>query len=115
MTFQPPPATPGNDSPGALYRHAVELARALGLAMQGKTNNVLTFTCAPGTTSTVIEDPRLTIGAAVLFDPMTASAAAELAAGTIYAAEAGRNNRVWTVTHANSGATDRTFRVLVVG
>lgn len=83
--------------------------------MQGRLNAVATFTLAPGVTSTVLADPRLTVGSAVLLDPLTASAAAELAAGTVYALEGNRNNRTWTWTHANSATADRTFRALIIG
>jgi hypothetical protein len=83
--------------------------------MQGRLNAVATFTLAPGVAATVFADPRLTIGSAVILDPMTASAAAELAAGTVYALEADRNNRAWTFTHTNAAATDRTFRALIIG
>ena len=115
MAFQPPPPDAGNDSPAALRQFARQLSQGVAMLFQGKTNNVLAFTCTAGAASTVLTDPRLTIDSFVAFDPVTANAAAELAAGTIYALTAGRNNGVWTITHANAGTTDRTFRVLVVG
>jgi hypothetical protein len=115
MNYQQPPASPGNDSPAALFRHAVEMARAVGLLLQGKSNNTGTLTLTAGTASTVMSDARLTVNSAVLFDPVTANAAAELAAGTLYTLAANRNNSVWTVTHANAGTTDRTFRYMIVG
>lgn len=115
MAFQPPPPDAGNDSPAALRQFARQLAQGVAMLFQGKTNNVLTFTCAAGAASTVLTDPRLTIDSFVAFDPVTANAAAELAAGTIYALEANRLNTTWTITHANAGTTDRTFRVVVVG
>ena len=113
MSYQPPAPTPGNDSTPALFRHAVEMARAVGMLFQGKSNNVMTFTCTAGAGSTVLTDPRLTIGGFMGLDATTANAAAELAAGTIYPSV--RNNGVWTITHANAGTTDRTFRLVVVG
>ena len=115
MAYQPPPPSPGNDSPAALFRHAIAIAQAAALLFQGKTNNVLTFTCTANAASTVMSDPRLTIDSFIDFDPTTANAAVELAAGTIYILTANRNNLLWTVTHANAATTDRTFRVLIVG
>ncbi len=114
MNYQQPPASPGNDSAPALFRHAVEMARAVGLLLQGKTNNTGTLTLTANAASSVLSDPRLTINSLVLFDPMTANAAAELAAGTLYTLTANRNNLVWTVTHANAVSTDRTFRYMIV-
>ncbi len=115
MNYQQPPASPGNDSAPALFRHAVETARAVGLLLQGKSNNNGTLTLTAGAASTVMSDARLTVNSAVLFDPLTANAAAELAAGTLYTLAANRNNSAWTVTHANAGTTDRTFRYMIVG
>jgi hypothetical protein len=91
------------------------MARAVGLLFQGKQNNTGTVTLTAGATTTELADPRLTVGSVVLFDPLTANAAAELAAGTLYVLAANRNNLVWTLTHANAGSTDRTFRFVVVG
>lgn len=114
MSYLPPPPSPSNESAPALFRHAVEMARAVGMLFQGKANNTGTFTLTAGATSTVLTDPRLTVNSVVLFDPLTANAAAELAAGTFYALEANRNNLTWTFTHANAGSTDRTFRFVIV-
>lgn len=115
MSYQPPPTDAGNDSPASLRQFARQISQAVSLLFQGKANNVLTFTCTAGAASTVLSDPRLAYSSAAIFDPLTANAAAELAAGTIYALEANRLNTTWTITHANAGTTDRTFRVVVVG
>lgn len=115
MSYQPPPSDAGNDSPAALRQFARQISQSVGLLFQGKANNVLDFTCTAGAASTVVTDPRLAYSSAVAFDPLTANAAAELAAGTIYALSANRLNGVWTITHANAGTTDRTFRLVVVG
>lgn len=114
MNYQQPPASPGNDSSPALFRHAVEMARAVGLLFQGKANNTGTLTLTANAASTELSDPRLTTNSVVLFDPLTANAAAELAAGTLYTLTANRNHLVWTVTHANGVSTDRTFRYMIV-
>lgn len=113
--YLPPPDTPGSQNPDALYRHAQQTAAAVKLAMQGRLNAVVEVTLTAGAASTVWSDPRLTSTAAVLFDPMTANAAAELAAGALYVTSANRLNQQWTLTHANAGTTDRTFRALIIG
>jgi hypothetical protein len=82
---------------------------------QGKMNAVGTLTLSAGATSTSLSDSRLTQGSVVQFDPLTANAAAELAAGTLYVLAANRNKATWTVTHANAATTDRSFRVLIIG
>ncbi len=114
-TYRPPPPDAGSDDGAAVRRHSREVAGAAALAMQGKINAVTSVTLTASVTTTVFTDPRLTINSAVLFDPTTANAAAELAAGTLYALTANRNNGAWTLTHANAGSTDRTFKVLIIG
>lgn len=93
--------------------------RSINSAMAGKINAVsdpeLPFTLTAGATTTVLTDDRLGINSVVTFDPLTANAATELAAGTMYALAANRNNGAWTVTHANAGSSDRTFRYLIIG
>lgn len=81
----------------------------------GKMNVVLEVTLAASAAQTVVTDARLTRFSATTFDPMTANAAAELAAGTMYVADADRRNGVWTITHANNAQTDRAFRMMVFG
>jgi hypothetical protein len=113
--FQPPPPAPGNESPAALYRHGVALASAVARLFQGKMNNTGTFTCTANVATTVLSDPRLTVNSVLTLDPKTANAAAEKAAGTIYALTANRNNLTWTITHANAATTDRTFQYAIIG
>jgi hypothetical protein len=114
-TYRPPPPDAGSDDGAAVRRHSREVAAAAAIAMQGKINAVTSVTLTANVTTTVITDPRLTINSFVGFDPTTANAAAELAAGTIYALTANRNNASWTLTHANAATTDRTFKVLIIG
>lgn len=45
--------------------------------------------------------------------PLTANAAAELAAGTLYVTA--QANGAVTFAHANAGSVDRTFRLLIIG
>ena len=115
MNYQPPPPDAGNFTLDALRSHGRQIAQAVRWTMLGKLNAVADFTCTANAASTTFEDSRLSVDSAVLFDPTSANAAAELAAGTLYVTTANRNNKTWTVTHANAASTDRTFRVLIIG
>jgi len=115
VSFQPPPPTPGNESPAALFRHAQQTASAVRLAMAGKLNATGSITLTANAATTALNDSRLTVDSVVLFDPTTANAAAELAAGTLYVLTANRNNLAWTLTHANAASADRTFRYVILG
>jgi hypothetical protein len=90
-------------------------AQVVNRINRGKINATGSVTLTPNATSTVITDARLSIDSFVEFDPMTANAAAEKAAGSLYAATAGRGNGEWTVTHTNNAQTDRTFKYLIIG
>lgn len=113
--FQPPAERPAGNDVSSLIRFAVELGRAIRLLFQGKMNVVTTLTLTANTGTTTFSDSRLSIDSFVALDPLTANAAAELAAGTVYALQANRNNQTWTFTHANAATTDRTFRVVILG
>lgn len=115
MNYTPPAERPAGSDVASLIRHAAEVARGVRLLFQGKTNNTGSVTLAANVTTTTLTDPRLTVDSVVTFDPLTANAAAELAAGTFYALSANRNNLTWTLTHANAASTDRTFRYVIVG
>ena len=93
------------------------VSHILRLAMRGKINALgeRTFTLTANAATSTLTDERLTSDGVVFFDPLTANAAAELAAGTLYVLSANRNNGTWTVTHANNAQTDRDFRILMIG
>lgn len=115
-TYPPPKPDAGSETPAALRQHTQEIARAVIGLYGGKINAVSAdFTLTANTVTSVFTDARLTQQGVALFDPLTANAAAALAAGTLFAATAGRNAGSWSITHANNAQTDRTFRVLIVG
>ena len=82
---------------------------------KGKINCTRTFTLTENAATSTLTDNRLVFDSVVVLDPMTANAAAELAAGTMYALEATRNNESWVFTHANNAQTDRKFAVAIIG
>ena len=103
MKVLPPAGTP--------LRQAV---MAINQLMEGRSNATGTVTLTAGATSTTYVVDTVNENAQVFLFPKTANAAAALA--TTYAAIsriAGVNTV--TVSHANTGTTDRTFALLVLG
>jgi len=80
--------------------------------VDGKTNNTASLTLTASVGTTVVTDFRAGAESYVCFMPLTANAAAELAAGTMYVSSQGTNT--FTITHQNAITTDRTFRYIVV-
>ena len=88
---------------------------ALNRVNQGKINVTIGVILAASAASTVVTDAHASVNSAIVFDPMTANAVSELAAGTCYIKEADRANGSFTITHANNSQTDRKFRILIIG
>ena len=99
-----------------LFDYAIDRLNAtIGGKLNALNNPDFPFTLTAGAASTVLTDDRLGIDSVVIWDPVTANAATELAAGTMYTLEANRSNGSWTVTHANNAQTDRTFNYCILG
>lgn len=81
--------------------------------IRGRNNATGSVTCTASATSTVVSNGNVTANDTVLLSPMTANAAAEVGAGTAYVSAVADGS--FTVTHANAGSTDRTFRYAVFG
>lgn len=81
--------------------------------LAGKTNNTGTFTVTVSVASTVVTDPRCGIKSVINYTPTTANASAEVGAGTIYISA--KADGSFTVTHANSATTGRTFDYTITG
>ena len=82
---------------------------------RGKMDIVSEFTLTANAATSTLNFKGLSPQSVLVFDPKTANAAAELAAGTMYVLTADRGNDVWTVTHSNSAQVDRTFQLAVIG
>lgn len=80
---------------------------------QGKLANTRTVTLSTATVATVVSDARAGAFSCIDFMPMTANAAAEIGAGTLYVATQGKGT--FTITHANNAQADRTFRYSLLG
>lgn len=88
---------------------------ALQQARKGKLECVTQITLTANAASTTLTDIRLTAQSVLVFDPLTANAAAEKAAGTLYVTEANRDTGQWVITHANNAQTDREFMLAIIG
>lgn len=93
--------------------HRGLLADAVNSALMGKINALLTVTLTANSATTDLSGPGLTGGSFLGFMPMTAHAAADIGAGTLYVSSQGKQTA--TLTHANNAFTDRTFRVIIIG
>ncbi len=107
----PPPPVFNNFSEVATYLR--RMYDALYRLRQGKSENIIELTLTANAATTTITDIRLSGQSVLTFDPKTANAAAELAAGTLYPST--RGNGEWIITHANNAQTDRDFQVSIVG
>lgn len=96
-------------------QHRRQVAVAVNRTLSGRLNNTGDMTLAANSAATILKDQRLAPTSWIQFDPMTANAAAELAAGTMYVTAANRQTGAFTITHANAGTTDRTFRYAILG
>ena len=88
-------------------------ARVLSGLLRGKFNATLDVTLVASASSTTVKDERFSEQCAVEFDPLTANAASEKAAGTLWVSA--RTAGEITITHANNAQTDRSFRLVIIG
>lgn len=99
------------DAVSALWlRQVVEVVNNL---LRGKLNAGLQLTLATNAASTTIVDQRISAFSAVLFCPLTADAAAEMAAGTLFVSSLADGQAV--IAHQNNALTDRTYNLCIIG
>lgn len=92
---------------GATSRDTAEIVNN---CVDGKMNVTGEVTLTNSATSTVVTDIRVGAESLIVFMPITADAATELAAGGMYVS--GQGKQTYTITHA-SDTTTRTFRYAV--
>lgn len=92
----------------------VDAANALH-ELTSRANKTGSVTLTASAASTTVTPTMTTASSLIFFDPLTANAAAELAAGTMYVATAGRTAGQFVITHANNAQVDRSFRWAAVG
>lgn len=91
----------------------LRVSAAIRQLAQGRTNATGTFTLTANATSTVVADEYCASGSYVFFTPLTANASGAVA--TTYVTSANVGNKTFTVTHANTATTDRTFAYIALG
>lgn len=97
--------TPG---PATGERDLRDMVRSL---YDGKSNNTGSVTLRAGETTTVVTDPRIGGGSAILLTPLSAHAAAALGGLWVSARATGSA----TLSHASTADTDKAFAYVVVG
>lgn len=85
--------------------HRILLAQTLNEVIKGRANNVGTLTLTAGATTTTVLDNLFESAMVPVLIATTANAAA--ATANVYVSA--RANGSFTLTHANTGTTDRTF------
>lgn len=96
-----------------------DTAATINATLEGKLNCLFEATLTAGAGSTALTEAtapgvsRVGPESIILPMPLTANAATELAAGTMYVSAQG--NGSLTITHANAGSVDRSFRFVVLG
>lgn len=101
--------------PGVTETDLKKIVIAIQQLGAGRSNAVGSVTLTTGAASTVVTTlPGLCApGSTPILTPTTANAAAEVGNGTMYISSVGLNT--FTITHANSATTGRTFLYAIVG
>ena len=98
----------------SLFKRLINVVRGI---MEGKTNNtnVVTLTASSATTTITLPVGDLGPNTTILFMPLSANAATEFGAGTIYVSSINALTGVFVITHVNNAQTDRTFNYALIG
>ena len=99
--------------PSLSEKDPFRIVQAINELLQGRSNAVGTCTLAAGATTTVVSAENCGDQSQVFLFPKTANAASALA--TTYILAANIRNGSFTITHANTGTTDRTFAYAAIG
>jgi hypothetical protein len=100
-------------SDAASLRHLRLVVDTVNRTLAGKLNVTLAVTLAAGAASTTLTDSRISATSALLFCPLTADAAAEMGAGTLFVQSQTAGSAV--IAHANNAQTDRNYTVVILG
>ena len=103
---------PAAGMPAGFGAWAQRLIDVVSNVLQGKINATLDVTLAANAATSTITDARISAFSALTFMPLTANAAIEQAAGSMYVSSQKSGSAV--VTHANNGVTDRSFRMQII-
>lgn len=99
------------------WRDAAEhrrlIADAVNLTLDGHTNAVGTVTLTEAAGTTVVNDDRAGVDSVIVFMPLTATAAAEVATGNMYVSSRGKGT--FTISHTNGEESTLDFAYLLYG
>jgi hypothetical protein len=99
--------------PGITETDLKKIVLAVQQLAAGRSNAVGTVTLATGTATTNVTDKNCAAGSTPLLTPATANAATEAGNGTMYVSAVA--NGSFTIAHANSATTGRTFLYAILG
>lgn len=96
-----------------LERDLTKFAFAIQQLAAGRSNAVGSVTLTANTTETVVTGVNIGADSYPFFVPLTANAAAETGAGTMYISA--RSAGSFTIKHANNAQTDRDYGFVCLG
>jgi hypothetical protein len=99
--------------PGITETDLKKIVLAIQQLAAGRSNAVGTVTLATGSATTVVTDKNCAAGSVPLLTPTTANAAAEVGNGTIFVSAVTTGS--FTIAHANSATSARTFLYAIHG
>ena len=100
-------------APGVTETDLKKIVLAIQQLAAGRSNAVGSVTLATSSSTTTVSTPNCAAGSTPILTPATANAATELGNGTMYVSAVA--NGAFTITHANSATTGRTFLFALVG
>ena len=99
--------------PGITETDLKKIVLAVQQLAAGRSNAAGTVTLATSAATTVVTDKNCAAGSTPLLTPTTANAAVEVGNGTVFISAVA--NGSFTITHANSATTGRTFLYAIHG
>jgi hypothetical protein len=99
--------------PGMTETDLKKIVLAIQQLAAGRSNSVGTVTLTTSVATTTVTDSNCSSGSVPILVPTTANAAAEVGNGTMYISAVA--NGSFTITHANSATTGRTFKYALHG
>jgi hypothetical protein len=99
--------------PGITETDLKKIVLALQQVAAGRSNAVGSVTLTTGSATTTVTTTNCAAGSTPILTPASANAAAEVGNGTMYVSAVA--NGSFTITHANSATTGRTFLYAILG
>lgn len=99
--------------PGTDEKDLKKVILSLQQLAAGRSNAVGAVTLTTSVAATTVTTSNCAVGSTPILTPTTANAAAEVGNGTMYVSAVA--NGSFTITHANSATTGRTFLYALVG